>query len=471
MGRCGLRGTKRGARIAIRRAALITVLACGLCAGASATASAASPTIKHVFVIVLENENYNSTFGTPPGSQYLGKTLPADGALLQQYYGIGHLSLDNYVAMISGQPPNVDTQADCQSYSSFPPFPATTIGSDGIVSSPMGGCVYPALTQTIANQLDSDGLSWRAYAEDMANGQPTSCRHPNINSSDSTQSAKANDQYAARHVPFVYFHSIIDTADCATDVVDLKQLPGDLKQEAGTPNYSFITPDLCADGHDASCPDGSPGGYAGIDRFLREWVPRITGSPAYEDRGLLLITFDEAENGDASACCNEQPGPNSPNPGGPTPGPGGGRVGGVALSPCIQPGTVSDRPYNHYSQLRWLEDNFGLTYLGYAGQQGLKSFGSDVFTKPGCGEQPQLKVRPKHPRAGKRIVFRFRVDSPLQRCKQGVLIGFVGKHRKTHANGRARIKKRFAKAGVRVAKARAPGCDLARKRIRIKRAR
>ena len=190
MGRCGLRGTKRGVRVAIRRAALLTVLACGLCAGASATASAASPTINHVFVIVLENESYNSTFGTSPGSQYLAKTLPADGALLQRYYGIGHQSLDNYIAMISGQPPNVDTQADCQFFNNM--FPGT-IGADGIV---MGqGCVYPAATQTVANQLDSDGLSWRAYAEDMANsvsaGQPASCRHPNINAQDSTQSAKA----------------------------------------------------------------------------------------------------------------------------------------------------------------------------------------------------------------------------------------------------------------------------------------
>jgi hypothetical protein len=470
MGRRGLRSTKRGVRVAIRRAALLTVLACGLCAGASATASAAQPTINHVFVIVLENESYNSSFGTSPGSQYLAKTLPADGALLQRYYGIGHESLDNYVAMISGQPPNVDTQADCQFFNNV--FPGT-IGADGIV---MGqGCVYPTATQTIANQLDSDGLSWRAYAEDMANsvsaGQPASCRHPNINAQDSTQSAKAGDQYAARHVPFNYFHSIIDTTDCASHVVDLKQLPGDLNQEAGTPNYSFITPDLCADGHDASCPDGSPGGYAGIDRFLREWVPRITGSPAYEDRGLLLIIFDEAADSDASACCNEQPGPNTPNPGGLTAGPGGGRVGAVALSPCIQPGTVSDHAYNHYSQLRWIEDNFGLTYLGYAGQQDLKSFGSDVFTQPGCEEQPQLKVRPRHPRAGKRTVFRFRVDSPLRRCRQGVRIGFVGKHRRTNVKGKARIAKRFAKAGVRVARARTPGCDLARKRVRIKRAR
>ncbi len=462
MGRWTLRGSRRGLKVAIRRATALAALASALCAVASPPASAA-PSIHHVFVIVLENEGYDATFGSSPGSSYLAKTLPAEGALLKNYYGIGHQSLDNYIAMVSGQPPNVDTQADCQFYSNI--FPGT-IGSDGIVTGQ--GCVFPSATQTVANQLDSDGLSWRAYAEDMANGQPASCRHPNLNSQDGTQSAKANDQYAARHEPFVYFHSIIDTSACAANVVDLKQLPGDLQQAGTTSNYSFITPDLCADGHDASCPDGSPGGYAGIDRFLREWVPRITDSPAYQDRGLLLITFDEADTGDASACCNEPSGPNTPNPGGTTPGPGGGRVGAVALSPCIQPGTVSNRAYNHYSQLRWIEDNFGLWRLGFAAQPGLSTFGSDVFTQPGCEEQAQLKVRPRHPRAGKRIVFRFRVVSPLNRCKQGVRIGFVGKHRLTNANGVARIAKRFSHKGKHVARAKAQGCDLARKRVRIR---
>lgn len=119
----------------------------------------------------------------------------------------------------------------------------------------------------------------------------------------------------------------------------------------------------------------------------------------------------------------------------------------------------------------WDGADSAVTYLGYAGQQDLKSFGSDVFTQPGCEEQPQLKVRPRHPHAGKRTVFRFRVDSPLRRCKQGVRIGFAGKHRKTNLKGKARIAKRFAKAGVHVARARAPDCYLARKRVRIKRAR
>jgi hypothetical protein len=54
----------------------------------------------------------------------------------------------------------------------------------------------------------------------------------------------------------------------------------------------------------------------------------------------------------------------------------------VLISPFIKPGTVSKMPYNHYSLLRSLEDLFGLDHLGYAGQAGLKAFGTDIFGKP-----------------------------------------------------------------------------------------
>ena len=51
-------------------------------------------------------------------------------------------------------------------------------------------------------------------------------------------------KYAARHNPFVYFHSIIDSPpQCDADVVSLNQLlPGDLESEWATPNLVFITP-------------------------------------------------------------------------------------------------------------------------------------------------------------------------------------------------------------------------------------
>ncbi len=73
-----------------------------------------------MFVIVLENEGYDVTFGTPFNDPYLATTLPAAGALLTNYYGIGHFSNDNYVALISGQAPNPLNQADCIEFVDFP---------------------------------------------------------------------------------------------------------------------------------------------------------------------------------------------------------------------------------------------------------------------------------------------------------------------------------------------------------------
>jgi hypothetical protein len=125
--------------------------------------------------------------------------------------------------------------------------------------------------------------------------------------------------------------------------------------------------------------NGEPGSLESADAFLRQWVPMITSSPAFRADGLLIITFDEAQTTDATACCNEQKGPNTPTPG--INGPGGGRIGAVLLSRFIKPGTVSTTPYNHYSMLRSIEDIFALAHLGYAGQRGLTPFGKDVFTR------------------------------------------------------------------------------------------
>jgi hypothetical protein len=265
------------------------------------------------------------------------------------------------------------TQADCPFYFNFVPGIAAS-GGQYIGQ----GCVYPQQVKTVADQLAGAGLTWKGYMEDMG----TPCRHPALNSRDDTQTARANDQYAARHNPFVYFHSIIDSPSCAQNDVPLEQLDSDLAAASSTPSYSFITPDLCHDAHDATCADGGPGGLPAADEFLKTWVPKILNSAAYAEGGLLVVTFDEAENNDATACCGEQPGFNTPNPGGTTPGPGGGRTGAVLISQYVQPGTQNGTPYNHYSFLKSTEDIFGLPYLGYAGQAGLQAFGPDVYNAP-----------------------------------------------------------------------------------------
>ena len=130
--------------------------------GTAQAAKATLPPIHHVYMIVLENENVSTTFGAGSPAPYLSKTLRARGAYLPKYYGTGHLSNDNYIAMISGQAPNADTQSDCQTYTDFP---ASTTLSYGQIAG--AGCIYPAGVPTIASQLSAAGLAWRDYNDSM----------------------------------------------------------------------------------------------------------------------------------------------------------------------------------------------------------------------------------------------------------------------------------------------------------------
>jgi phosphatidylinositol-3-phosphatase len=370
----------------------------------SATSSALGK-IKHVWVIMLENTNFNASFG-PNGKKvapYLAKTLPADGALLTRYYGTGHDSLDNYTAMISGQAANYQLNEDCSRFEPFVQFGGENFDKWTKYRQLSGeGCVYPKYVPTVANQLTSHNLTWRAYEQDMGKIQHRdktvstpngpACGHPKIGGVDLTDSTgPKTDSYATRHDPFVYFHSIIDNKSyCDSHVLSLKPLANDLKSVSTTPNYSFITPNTCMDAHDTPrCQNGSKGGLPRANEFLKTWIPRIMASPAYKAGGMILVTFDESGSDEnASACCGEHVSvgyddPSHPNinePG--LYGPGGGKVGAVVLSPFVKPGTVSNKPYNHYSQLKTVESIFGLAHLGDALQPQVHAFGPDVFTRP-----------------------------------------------------------------------------------------
>jgi hypothetical protein len=337
---------------------------------ATGAVSATVPPIKHVFVINIENTGYADTWGSSSKAPYLARTLRGQGVLLTSYYATAHHSLPNYVAQISGQGPDPQTQSDCGIYSTFvrtgTASPGQAVGH---------GCVFPSSVHSLPGQLEGHGLTWKGYMQDMG----TRCRHPAIGSVDPTQHAHVGDQYATRHNPFMYFAAITHAASCVKHVVGLSRLPTDLALTSTTPNLSYITPDLCHDGHDSPCVNGSPGGLISVNHWMRTWVPRIMSSPAYKRNGVLIITSDESDSpsSDSRACCGEGPAPNAPLPG--IVGLGGGRVGALVLSRYVKPGTSSGTSYNHYSLLASIEDVFGVSHLGYAGSQGLHRFGLDVY--------------------------------------------------------------------------------------------
>ncbi len=168
--------------------------------------------IKHVWLIILENKSYDETFTGLNQNSYLWQTLPQQGALLTNYYGTGHFSMDNYISLVSGQSPSYATQDDCSTSANMtnnnggiitngtvgtgtdtdhttdssgtnttpPDATAANNGNfgqllvHGGIDAALGnnGCVFPTDVTTLFNQYNAAGVSWKGYAQDLGGAQP-----------------------------------------------------------------------------------------------------------------------------------------------------------------------------------------------------------------------------------------------------------------------------------------------------------
>jgi hypothetical protein len=358
---------------------------------------ATTPPIRHVFVIVLTGHGFEAAFGEDSKAPYLAKELTAKGELLSNYYAVAHGELANAIALVSGQGPNPDLAANCPQWSDV--TPGTTSDDDPNHQVAGTGCVFPAATQTLGDQLIAFGHTWNGYVEDMAKsttGEPQACRHPAVGSADPNQGPRPGDAYVTWRNPFVYFHSVIDSPVCETNVVDLDRLAPDLQDEETTPSVSYLVPSRCHDGSDQPCAPDQPAGLEAADEWLKTIVPRIIDSPAYGDGGMIVITFDQAPaegpEADSTGCCENPAFPNMPPPPPPDPAdpvafetPGGGRVGLLLLSPYVKAGSVNTvNSFNHFSLLRSIEQLFGLEELGYSAQPTVPVFDRVVYN----GDKP-----------------------------------------------------------------------------------
>lgn len=330
----------------------------------AATPPAEAGPVKHVFVISLTSPGYEGSLGVQSQMPYLSATLRPKGELLSNYTLLGEVGLPNQIAALSGQPPNASTSAGCSTYAEFPSTSKTD--SNGVVHG--AGCVYSVETLTLADQLSSSRLTWRAYVEGMVDetGAPANCVHPGTDESE----AVTPGGYAARQNPFVYFHSLLDLGDCSADDLPIDKLTADLRKVDKTPNYSFIAPTPCDSGATGQCaPGGTTEGPASADAFLANWVPKILASPAYKADGLLIVGFSEMN-------------PPSTEPGA-TPPADPLRTGALLISPFLTPGSTDAAPYNPYSLLRSTEDLFSLSPLSLAAGAKTKSFAPSLLKESG----------------------------------------------------------------------------------------
>jgi acid phosphatase len=243
----------------------------------------------------MENQEYSSLIGN--GAAAYVNSLASSHGLATQYFAASHPSLPNYLALTAG----------------------STFG----ISSDCTGCFVNA--QNIADQVEASGRSWKAYMESM----PSSCyigdAYP----------------YMQKHDPFIYYDDIrTNAARCQAHVVPFTEFNTDLT--GGTlPNFSWITPNMCNDMHDCSINTG--------DAWLAQVVPGILASSAFQNGGVLFLTWDEGTTS-AGCCINAS----------------GGQVVTVVVAPSGVAGLRSAVNETHYSLLRTVEESWGLGALGQA---------------------------------------------------------------------------------------------------------
>lgn len=253
----------------------------------STAASTKSGSLDHVFIIVEENQPYDAVIGNK-SAPYIN-SLAGKYSLATNYLALTHPSLPNYLELTSASDQGVTS--DC--------------------SPPSAGCEVNAVN--IADGVEKAGRSWRAYMESM----PSSCYAFN------------SGTYATKHNPFVYYVDIMhNTTRCANHIVSFTQLSSDLSSAQSTPNYVFITPDLCNDTHDCSVSTG--------DDWLARNVPLILGSPAFTTQNsLLVVTWDEG-----NSTTNHIP--------------------TVLAGSAVKTSYQSTQYYNHYSLLHTIEHYWGI---------------------------------------------------------------------------------------------------------------
>ncbi len=252
---------------------------------ATAAATQAPPTaspaptarpLPHVFVIVMENTGLARALRSAPIA-----ALASRYAVASDYHAVARPSLPNYLALTSGS--------------------TWGIADDGYHALPAGG---------IGAQLNAAGIRWRAYMEGMTGAGCMRSPYP----------------YALKHNPFAYYGG-----GCPANVVPLDSIDADLA--GATPNFVWITPDLCHDGHDCAIDQAGA--------WLEAMVSRIVASSAWDERAALFIVWDEGDGGDANL------------------------VPLIVATKNAVPQQIQGR-YDHYSLLATIEDIFGLLRLGGA---------------------------------------------------------------------------------------------------------
>jgi hypothetical protein len=293
-----------------------------------------------IIVLSLANQSQNQVL-----EHLFFKKLAKAGIRLTNYFGVTHAAQPNLLALVAGETCSMTNNLIYQA---------------------------PFLQDTVVDILETKQVTWKSYVEDYPQ-QPwnASWERPYYNEKDIpliVTPRKNSDEipsYFRRNNVLASFHAIQKSEDRWNNIVDSSQFWSDIQQNM-LPECVWYTPNVWNRGDFLSNSLNSPSSRAEIIPQQAQWLEHtflgdhngiglnldldlLLENPqaAYEKSNipkgtLLVITFDEsdAENDQVNQLYT------------------------VLLGDMIQPNTAIDTPYNHYSLLKTIEENFQLGSLG-----------------------------------------------------------------------------------------------------------
>ncbi len=319
--------------------------------------------IDRLFVIMLENHSQSSVIDNP-NAPYL-TSLAHTYTMADHYYGVTHPSMPNYIAAIAGDNFGIQDDED-----------ENVVNLD---------------RPNLVDQLEARHVDWAAYMQDLPADKLARF-------GPARPDGTLISLYAKKHNPFVLFDDVKNDPARMAKVKDYRNLGADLGSRHA-PQFVWISPNQCNDMHggvydtvtghpETPCPYGSAKDDANdaalkqkADDFVRSTVHTIMGSRSWTRHSAIVIVTDENDYTsneptggweNADGCCDSPyvaaGDPRiSPNwPGGTY---GGGLIPAIVVSHDARGGRVDHTPYNHYSLLTTVEENWDLPYLGHAGDR------------------------------------------------------------------------------------------------------
>ena len=180
----------------------------------------------------------------------------------------------------------------------------------------------------LVDLLEAKGVTWRAYMEGLPEDDKAVC-------------ISSDRLYYRKHNPFVSFNGVRDDPARLANVVNADRLAADL-DGGPLPQYCWYTPNIQNDGHTPpdSTPNRRPDGVAFLSHWLRGFLEPLLADPRFMTGTLVVVTFDESV-------------PYEDN-----------HIYTTLRGSMVNAGSVEADPYDHYSLLRTVEENFGLGTLG-----------------------------------------------------------------------------------------------------------